>query len=68
MSTSDKDASDQNVTEQTEELKAKYPIFTAVLEKFHNGSKISRALLINLQIVLKIHFLSPNNLSSLQLS
>ena len=33
MSTSDKDASDQNVTEQTEELKAKYPIFTAVLEK-----------------------------------
>jgi hypothetical protein len=33
MSTSDKDASDQNVKEQTEELKAKYPIFTAVLEK-----------------------------------
>ena len=33
MSTSDKNASDQKVKEQTDELKTKYPIFTAVLEK-----------------------------------
>jgi uncharacterized protein YycO len=33
MSTSDKNASDQKVKEQTDELKTKYPIFTAVLER-----------------------------------
>ena len=33
MSTSDKNASDQKVKEQTNELKTKYPIFTAVLER-----------------------------------
>ena len=33
MSTSDKNASDQKVKEQTDELRTKYPIFTAVLEK-----------------------------------
>ena len=33
MSFSDKDASDQKVKEQTNEMRAKYPIFTAVLEK-----------------------------------
>jgi uncharacterized protein YycO len=33
MSTSDKNASDQKVREQTDELKTKYPIFTAVLER-----------------------------------
>lgn len=33
MSTSDKDASDQKVKEQTDELRTKYPIFTAVLER-----------------------------------
>ncbi|MFZ0896492.1 MAG: hypothetical protein WAZ77_18480 [Candidatus Nitrosopolaris sp.] len=33
MSVSDKDASDQKVKEQTNELRTKYPIFTAVLER-----------------------------------
>jgi hypothetical protein len=33
MSVSDKDASDQKVNEQTDELRTKYPIFTAVLER-----------------------------------
>jgi hypothetical protein len=33
MSVSDKDASDQKVKEQTDELRTKYPIFTAVLER-----------------------------------
>jgi uncharacterized protein YycO len=33
MSTSDKNASDQKVKEQTDELRTKYPIFTAVLER-----------------------------------
>jgi hypothetical protein len=33
MSTSDKDASDQKVKEQSDEMRTKYPIFTAVLEK-----------------------------------
>lgn len=33
MSDSDKDASDQKVKEQTDELRTKYPIFTAVLER-----------------------------------
>ena len=33
MSTSDNDASDQKVKEQTDELRTKYPIFTAVLER-----------------------------------
>lgn len=33
MSDSDKDASDQKVKEQTNELRTKYPIFTAVLER-----------------------------------
>jgi uncharacterized protein YycO len=33
MSTSDKNASDQKVKEQTDELRIKYPIFTAVLER-----------------------------------
>ena len=33
MSTSDKDASDQKVKEQSNEMRIKYPIFTAVLEK-----------------------------------
>jgi hypothetical protein len=33
MNVSDKDASDQRVKEQTDELRTKYPIFTAVLER-----------------------------------
>jgi hypothetical protein len=33
MSTSDKDASDQKVKERADEMRTKYPIFTAVLEK-----------------------------------
>lgn len=33
MSTSDNNVSDQKVKEQTGELKTKYPIFTAVLER-----------------------------------
>jgi hypothetical protein len=33
MSTSEKDVSDQSVEKQTSELRAKYPIFTAVLER-----------------------------------
>jgi hypothetical protein len=33
MSVSDKDTSDQKVKEQANEMRAKYPIFTAVLEK-----------------------------------
>ena len=33
MSTSDKNATHQNVKEQTNELRTKYPIFTAVLER-----------------------------------
>ena len=33
MSTSDKDASDQKVKEQIDEMRTKYPIFTAVLER-----------------------------------
>jgi hypothetical protein len=33
MSNSDKNASDQKVKEQTDELRTKYPIFTAVLER-----------------------------------
>jgi hypothetical protein len=33
MSVSDKNASDQKVKEQTNELSSKYPIFTAVLER-----------------------------------
>ena len=33
MSTSDKNASHQRVKEQTDELRTKYPIFTAVLER-----------------------------------
>jgi len=33
MTTSDKNASDQKVKEQTDELRTKYPIFTAVLER-----------------------------------
>ena len=33
MSVSDKDASDQKVKEQTDELRTKYPIFTAILER-----------------------------------
>jgi hypothetical protein len=33
MSTSDNDASDQKVKERADEMRTKYPIFTAVLEK-----------------------------------
>ena len=33
MSVSDKNASDQKVKEQTNELRTKYPIFTVVLER-----------------------------------
>ena len=33
MSTSDNNASDQKVKEHTDELRTKYPIFTAVLER-----------------------------------
>ena len=33
MSISDKDASDQKVKEKTNEMRAKYPIFTAILER-----------------------------------
>ena len=33
MSVSDKNASDQKVKEQTNELRSKYPIFTVVLER-----------------------------------
>ena len=33
MSTSEKDVSDQSVKEQTNQLRTKYPIFTAILER-----------------------------------
>ena len=33
MSTSEKDVSDQSVKEKTNELRSKYPIFTAILER-----------------------------------
>ena len=33
MSTSEKDVSDQSVKEKTNELRTKYPIFTAILER-----------------------------------
>jgi len=33
MSISDKDASDQKVKEKTNELRTKYPIFTAIMER-----------------------------------
>jgi hypothetical protein len=33
MTTSDESASDQKVKEQSDELRAKYPIFTAILER-----------------------------------
>jgi hypothetical protein len=33
MSTAEKDVSDQNVKEKTNELRTKYPIFTAILER-----------------------------------
>ena len=33
MSTSDKDVSDQKVKEQANEMRTKYPIFTAILER-----------------------------------
>ena len=33
MTTSDENASDQKVKEQSDELRAKYPIFTAILER-----------------------------------
>ncbi|MGB8777951.1 MAG: hypothetical protein WCC82_06930 [Nitrososphaeraceae archaeon] len=33
MSTSEKDVSDRNVKEKTNELRTKYPIFTAILER-----------------------------------
>ena len=33
MSTSEKDISDQSVKEKTNELRTKYPIFTAILER-----------------------------------
>ena len=33
MSTSEKDVSDQNVKEKTNELRTKYPIFAAILER-----------------------------------
>ncbi len=33
MGISDKDTSDQNVKEKTNELRTKYPIFTAILER-----------------------------------
>jgi hypothetical protein len=33
MSTSEKDVSDQSVKEKTSELRSKYPIFTAILER-----------------------------------
>ena len=36
MSISDKHASDQKVKEQIDEMRAKYPIFTAVLERIPN--------------------------------
>jgi len=36
MSTSEKDVIDQNVKEKTNELRAKYPIFTAILERIPN--------------------------------
>jgi hypothetical protein len=33
MSTSEKDVSDQSVKEKTNELRSKYPVFTAILER-----------------------------------
>jgi hypothetical protein len=33
MSISEKDVSDQSVKEKTDELRTKYPIFTAILER-----------------------------------
>ena len=36
MSISDKDASDQKVKEKTNEMRAKYPIFTAILKGFQS--------------------------------
>jgi len=36
MSISEKDVSDTNVKEKTNELRAKYPIFTAILERIPN--------------------------------
>ena len=33
MTTSDENASDQKVKEQSDELRAKFPIFTAILER-----------------------------------
>jgi hypothetical protein len=33
MSTSEKDVSDQSVKEKTNELRTKYPVFTAILER-----------------------------------
>ena len=33
MSISEEDASDQKVKEKTNELRAKYPIFTAIMER-----------------------------------
>ena len=33
MSTSEKDVSDKNIKEKTNELRTKYPIFTAILER-----------------------------------
>jgi len=33
MTTSDENASDQKVKEQSDELRAKHPIFTAILER-----------------------------------
>jgi hypothetical protein len=36
MSTSDEDVSDQNVKEKINELRTKYPVFTAILERIPN--------------------------------
>jgi 2-iminoacetate synthase ThiH len=36
MSTSEKDVSDQSVKKKTDELRTKYPIFTAILERIPN--------------------------------
>ena len=56
MSTSDKDVSDQKVKEQIDEMRTKYPIFTAVLE---------RIPVMDLKEVVSVLVTILNNISSL---
>ena len=59
MTTSDKNASDQKVKEQTDELRTKYPIFTAVLERIRDmdlKEVVSVMILVDpVRSVLKTH-------------